>query len=246
MAVRINQCRFSESVKFFEPGFCERWGIKSYHDINLPCFFAGVYRIEDVKIINAHKGFKVVWNTGSTRRVFNKLKKDIIVMQGVGVPFTSSKYKVKRCTFEIKDFSMFKPSPLGSSIYAYIGHDAENFKVHYGYDFIEEVRKKISYPVIYGFRGKEMDYVKREYYDNCFVNIKPHSIGGFTTSTELAFMGRRTISNSDAPWCDPYRSVDDVVELINREAKKIGTVQESQIGKFFNTGEAWKNPTFWK
>ena len=57
--MKIRQAKFSGGVKFFEQGFLDRWGLERYNNIHEPCFFAGVNTDEDVKIINAHKGFKV-------------------------------------------------------------------------------------------------------------------------------------------------------------------------------------------
>jgi len=81
----ITQAKFSKSVKFFEKGFFDRWNLYGYHNRHASCFFAGVYSKEDVKIINAHKGFKVVWNPGRKKDLFENLNNDIIVMIGNGI-----------------------------------------------------------------------------------------------------------------------------------------------------------------
>ena len=162
----IDQCRFSKTVMFFQKGFCERWGLSDYRDRDASCFFAGVYKQEDVDAINNHKGFKVVWNSGRPERIFSSINpNNVIVMVGIGIEFSDTRYKIKNTTFEIKDFSMFRPNVLGDSVYVYLGN--EKSKHRYGYDIIEEVKKKIPYRVLYGMHSKikvdNIAYVKKNF-----------------------------------------------------------------------------------
>jgi hypothetical protein len=241
----IGQVRFSNSVKFFEEGFCERWGVTTYRDLTAPCFFAGVYNMNDVKVINNHKGFKLIWNPGRVREIFNHISpQNVIVMEGwVDCSSINKRFKVKQSCIEIKDFSMFTPNPLGNKIYCYLGNS--RLKEVMGYSFIESIRKKVLFEVIYGYQGHNIQYVKERYYDNCFVNIKPSITGGFTTAQELAFMGRKTLSNAFAPFCTSYKSITEVIEFIQEESKKIGTIQPSCMGDFINMDEEWKQLNTW-
>lgn len=241
----ITQCRFSENVKHFESGFAQRWGLSGYEDINAPCFFAGVYTDEDVKAINDHRGFVVVWNTSHERPCFNQIRTDIIVMEGVGVPFSNLRYKKKKVTIQIKDFSMFEPCPLGSKIYCYIRNLGDGAKRFFNFDMVEKASQLSGFEVIYGIRGHAMDYVKREFYDNCFLGINLNKFAGLTTATELAYMGRKTISLAQTPFCIAYKSVEDIAQIIINESKKIGTIQDPVIGDFFTADKEWKNIEFW-
>jgi hypothetical protein len=83
------------------------------------------------------------------------------------------------------------------------------------------------------------------FYNHSFVNIKMVESGGWTTATEMAYMGRKTISNSKAPFCVDFQDNEHLRELIIKEAEKIGTVQPSCVGDFFDTGEEWKRVNFW-
>ena len=243
----INQTHFGSSVRFFESGFCQRWGVDTYNDINKPCFFAGVYIDQDVQTINNHKGLKIVWNTrwnDKIKAVFKRINpENVVVCVGMGIPFDLEGYKVKNASFHIKDFSAFTPNMMGNSVYCYIGN--ERHKHRYGFEMMEAVKSKIPFPVIYGLQGHDMTYVKDYYYNKCFVNIKMDQIGGMTTATELALMGRRSISQAKLPFCDYYNSEKDIIDLIYREAKKMYTIQSSQIGDFFNADKEWRNVDFW-
>ena len=242
----IKQVRFSNSVKFFEKGFCERWNMHPYNDINAPCFFAGVYSQEDVDVINKHKAFKVILNTGKVREIFlNINKKNVIVMEGwINCDFIKFKYPMKHVYIPLKDFSMFKPNTMGKKVYCYLGNKAMQDSM--GFGLMEKLKKAIPYEVIYGYQGHPIEFVKKNYYDECFVNIKPNIVGGFTTAQELAHMGRMTISNALAPFCKPYSDIAEICHLINKESKKIGTIQPSCMGKFYNTGDEWKQVKFWQ
>ena len=240
----IEQVKFSDGVRFFEAGFCKRWGVKPYFDINKSCLFAGVYTERDVDIINNHKGLKIIWNTGRIRDIFNMINpRDVVIMESsiIDHSLIKGKYKTKKTRIQIKDFSMFKPNPLGDSIYCYLG--SESSKYIMGYDLIQEIKKETNFKIIEGYLGHHIEYVKKEYYDKCFVNIKPNIVGGITTAVELAYMGRFTISDAKAPFC--INSLDNILSLIDQESKKIGTTQDPVIGDYFNTGEEWLNENFW-
>ena len=240
----INQTRFSRVVKFFEKDFCKRWNISTYKNKNTPCLFAGVYNMDDVKAINNHKGFKVVWNPGRKRDIFERLDNNIVVMIGNGVEANiSNKYKSKDVNIEIKDFSTFKPVPLGNFVYAYLGKP--KYKELYGYNIVNKVSRKIPFKILIGYLGHEMGFVKREFYDKSFINIKINLTGGMTTATELAYMGRKTISNTKSVLCIPYKDVDDIADLIMTESLNINKIPESKIPEGYFTGKEWLNKSFW-
>lgn len=244
----IKQVKFSDSVKFFEEGFCKRWDVTTYQDVNTPCLFVGVYNMEDVNVINNHKGFKVVWNTGRIRPFFTSLNPDnLIINKQIDVidhSLIEGKYKIKQCRFEIKDYSLFKPNKLGDCIYCYLG--TEKHKYIYGYEEVEKLRKLTKYKIIVGMLGRTIEQLKTDMYDNCFVNFRPDLVAGGTTVRELALMGRNTICNAKGQGCIPYDSIEHVCELIEEEAKNIGKVVESVLDKnYFNTGEEWKQVKFW-
>jgi hypothetical protein len=241
--MRIEQVRFSGAVRFFEQGFLDRWNIQRYHCENSPALFVGVYDDSDVEAINRHKGFKVIWNAGTTRPCFEKINpKNTVVWVGNGVPFYNANYKMKHVNIEIKDFSMFTPSPLGNKVYWYMGIDA--LKQMYHYDLYLKVKEICDFEIITGFLGNSMEWIKTNCYDQAFVNIKPAVVEGYTTSTEMAFMGRYSIGRGQNHWNKNFGSAHEVLVLINEEAKKIGTMPSSLIGDYF-TKDDWQQVDFW-
>jgi len=246
----IKQVRFSKGVKFFEKGFCKRWNVTTYKDINNPCFFVGVYNMQDVKVINNHKGLKVLWHPGRVRDVFVKVDyKHLIVVIGKGVKFDiPDRYNKKiidipiKDFIQLKDFSPYKPVPLGDKVYAYLGRDA--VKKELGYDIIWQLDKLLPFEFIYGYQGYANEYVRNEYYKKSFINIKPHITSGLTTAIEMAYMGRKTVSNAQAPFMYGYETIDDICSIIEDEATKIGQMPKPLVTDdfFFND---WQDLKHW-
>jgi len=245
----IEQTRWSKSVRFFEKDFCERWNLRTYHDPNAPCFFAGVYRPEDVDIINRHKGFKVVWNNGRVRENLFPLldPTNMVVLKYTDSIDHSSierKYKIKQARFEIKDYSMFQPNKLGDSICVYLGNESGKYIM--GFDEVEKLRKLIKHPILVSMQGHSREWVKENIYDKSFVYFKPIEVGGVETGNELALMGRKTISPAKGEYYINYETIEQAAELIEIEANKIGTVQGNVLHpNYFDTGEEWKQVKFW-
>ena len=246
----INQVRFSSGVQFFEKDFCKRWNVTTYKNTKDPCFFAGVYHMKDVNIINNHKGFKVVWNPSRVRtNLFPLLRpQNLVVLKhfhsSIDYSSIKGKYKIKEARFEIKDYSLFKPNPLGNCIYCYLG--TEEAKYRYGFDEVEKLRKLTKHKIIIGMLGRSYPQLKADMYDNCFVYFKSALFGGGTTAIELALMGRKTVSRTKGNFYLLYDSIDQACEMIENEAKNIGKTVGSVLKEnYFDTGKEWKQVKFW-
>lgn len=245
----INQVKFSKSVKFFEKGFCERWNITTYQDINAPCFFAGVYHMDDVNIINYHKGFKIVWNPGRIRPIFTFLNPNNLIVcrsaDSIDHSLIEGKYKIKRARFELKDFSLFKPNQLGDCICCYLGN--EKLKYLYGFEEMKKLKKLTRFKILISMSNeKTQKQLKAEIYDKSFICFKPILVGGMSTTTELALMGRETVGIAKGEFYLLYNSIEHACEIIENQSKNIGKVIGSVLNKnFFDTGEEWKQVEFW-
>ncbi len=249
---KIEQVRVSRGVRRFKKGLMERWGLKDYHDPHAPCYFFNINDRKDIEAVRRHKGFKLIHFVNARGDQFIDSLKGVPNTVIIGNPYLTKTdgHKIKwDVNFEIKDFSMFKPNPLGDKIYCYVGMGNKNERE---WDTAKEIQKMIDYEIIYGIqRAKRecvgMDEVKAMY-DKCFLNLNLERSGGggLITATELGLMGRMTIMNTKSrrESIIPYRDIDEIVEIINRESKKIGTVQPA-INPH-NTGKEWLNVDFWK
>lgn len=256
--MQIEQVYFSKSVKYFEKMFLDRWGLKPYSDPSKPALFKGVYNPRDVKVINSHESFGVIWHTGRTRRHMLSVKpREGLVVRLCPISVSDRKhnpteyneyyfnaFRTKYANFPLKDWSDYKPVPLGNKLYIYLG--SEKGKWVMGYKELEEIFQDLEVEVIIGFR-EEHDplWLRDNHYKDTLINFKPSITGGYATATELACMGRYTISNAWGPFCKPYSSSQDILDIVKDEMKHIGQTRGSVLGDYYDTGDEWMNVDFW-
>lgn len=246
--MRIKQASVAEESGFFKNGLFERWGFEEYHDKTKPTFFFGIdYQFDK---INEHEGLKVIYIISPYDSIFlNKLNNsdNLYVINSPFIVYDKP-YKVKNIEIELKDYSLFQPNKLGNKVYSYLGWEwrLQEFKI----DMLREIQKHINYEIVFGIRPGINHYHdikshKEEFYDDCFVNLNLTHGTGMTTARELGLMGRKTIMNTgyNFPSIVKYRDFEDIIYLINDEAKKIGTVQEKI--DCHNVGEEWLETEFW-
>ncbi len=248
----INQVRFSKDIKYFKKGFMEHWDVEDYHDPDKPAFFAGMYSHSDLNALHRHKGFKVVWLTGTDRRhakqvmsipnvVFcmDDLYKEWFIENVGRLP---ERYKEVR--LPIKNYNVHKPTVLGKNVYCYIGNNRGGGK--FSEQTLMEIESKSRHPFIYGIRGHTMHELIDKFYNESFINIKLNPFAGTTSAYELAFMGRPSVSNMSGDWYLKWETVDDIVETIENESKKIGTMPECLVPDNHFVGDEWKQINYWK
>lgn len=225
-----------------------RWRLNEYNSIYEPCVFFGIYNEADIQSVLNHRGFKLICFTNAWCNNFIERfvgVDNLVVKTNTWVKkLDGIKYK-DNVIFEIKDYSMFRPNPLGDKIYCYVGNGKNVPKD--GYERAKRLEKKIKYKILYGILGNSIKTIKENYYDKCFVNLNLSTDGGggLTTVRELGLMGRLSIMNTEVkyPQIIPYEDDDDIVRIINEESKKIGSIQKGY--DVHNTGEEWLNVDFW-
>lgn len=252
MNKKIEQVAFGRTMSFFEKGLMDRWGLNRYHDINSPCLFFGVWGNED--LISNHKSFCLIFPVDiSCAQKINNVpnKENIIVVDRPHIKIPD-RFKKFGKEFEIKDYSSFKPTVMGEKIYAYVGQPER--REQFNLNLIQQIQNNINFDIIIGEHKNIYSYLdinttKTMYYNPSFLNLNFSTESGLTTVIEMAFMGRKTISNSPLKWecMIPYDDLDDIINIINRESKKIGTIQKSidvhQINDVWQTLEYWENFT---
>ena len=260
----FTQAYLSPALNDFKKDFLKKWNLVEYYDNYLPLVFFGMYGPDDVKVFMSHKGPKVViWGGNDMHAYQLNLVKDYI-NKGNTYTFappgefsdTLNKFNIKHkvCYIPNKDYSIFKPTPLGENIYIYMGRPynlrPEYFKYNeivnpliqvFGEDRVIWVKESTTLP---------MEELIKKYYNDCFVFIKPHERGGATTMYDLAHMGRKTIGKGESslPHFIEYSNLDNLLELIMEESKYIGKVREDvadSLKKHF-IGREWLSLNFWK
>ena len=89
-------------------------------------------------------------------------------------------------------------------------------------------------------------YFKTNFYDKSFININLSVYNGLQSMIELAYMGRKTIANFHRHFecVINYKDDDHILELIEKESKKIGTIQPSI--NVHTANDDWLNVDWWK
>jgi hypothetical protein len=249
---RIKQAYISPPIKYFKKNFMDRYGLSEYHDLDAPSIFFGAKESGDV--INKHRGYKVVLpSTPIDYPKLNNFNKTLFIC--------SDNYELppevirKNITPEIKDYSLFKPGVLGDKIYTYGGFrkgwDLKN-KI-----LLNQIQKKINYEIISTSHLTlndyyDIQYLKTNYYDRCFLNLNFTQGNGLSTSIELGLMGVKTVFKNphtnniqrlDFPNFIDYNTIDDIINIILGESKKIGTTQPPINAH--NVGDEWLDLDFW-
>lgn len=235
--MNIEQYVINQQISFFEETFKKKWRLKPYHSTSQPLIFFGFQGLEH--FYENHKGFKVVLpSTPHDLPNFKNLKSvenTILIVETSTPPdyYIPDKVVVLEVIIPIKDYSSFQPTPLGDSIYLYSGF-SNGWNLNPA-NLVKSLQSKLHYNIITTnhFDKKDMydiEYLKGEFYDKCFVNLNFTKGHGMTTCREFALMGRKTIAVQN-----PYRyscliecdSEEAIVAAVNKEASKIGTIQNS-------------------
>jgi len=223
---KIKQCRVSSAITHFKQGFQNKWNLTDYKNSAEACVFVGVYSAADIAAIKAHRGFKVIIFCGRDIFNYNKFEgEDCYFVTGVfGEKLEMYGSRVKVFQISMKDYSEFKPVPLGDKIYCYMRSPDSRYSLNYS--LLERIMKRMGKDrFLVGYLGNNMQTVVNKFYSKSFVNLQFNPVGGLTSVYEMAHMGRKSISNYSSPFTIGYEGEDDIIRLIDIEAQKIGTIQ---------------------
>lgn len=250
----INQVHWGSGIQFFKQDFLKRWNLQEYNNPNEPSLFVGLYDDNDRKIFLNHKSYKVLYFAGidlchqNLSLVTTSPKTCCIGYGSDWLYRILDNYKIPYSPTRIllKSFDDFTPTPLGENIYVYKGLKG-NRPNHYQWDEVVKPLQQVfgEDRVIYT-QNLPLNELKEKYYKDCFVYIRPNPLGGGTAMFELGHMGRRTITNehSNFPTCSGYNNLNEMLDLIMEESKKIGTIQTkvaNQLKSLFDHKGDWLN-----
>jgi len=217
----MKQCKFSDSVVFFKKGFFEMWNLKEYTNVNEPCVFFGCYSTLDVQIISNHKTKCIVLFVGADVPNIHRIKHLSNVIFAGDKQNILNLFKEQKVPFidkiiVSKDYSNFKPVPKGEKIYCYKANSKTYDKFR-----LSLLEPAIDYfgvdKFLFGVHGNSMKEMIENYYKKSFINIQLNPLHGFATASEMAFMGRKSISNNPAPFGLPFKNENDIIEIIKNE-----------------------------
>ena len=249
--MRIDQAHVAPNISFFKKNFLDRYNLKEYYDTKKPVIFFG--GLQNSNLIKNHQGIKIILpSTPNDYPLIDDFKNTFIIC--------SEEYKLpenvvrKNITPEIKNYNLFTPNILGDKIYHYSGFE-NGWNLKKG--ILQEIQKNINYEIITTNHKKlndyfDINYLKSEFYDKCFLNLNLTGGHGLSTVIELGLMGRKTVfkpqyHNSIQRITFPnfiyYSTIEDIIKIIEQESQKIGTIQNSINAH--NVGDQWLNLDYW-
>jgi len=265
--MRIEQAYISLSLSHFKEEFLSCWNLREYDNPNEPTLFFGLYpdwdnetqsekdTSIDIDTFNNHNGLKLLLCGGVEYRlnVFEKIKDYKLICVDKWESDIASKMGLEYVSLKIPyfDFDKYPTTKLGDKIYSHIPLREK------GGEWGKHFENMFQYEKLMNLFGEDMFCFPKEwiepnecigYFNQSFVNIKPHKIRGFVTSWKLGCMGRNTITTTieDIPNFIHYSTDDELKRLVDEESKKIGTIQENKLWDYFHQSDDWLHEDYWK
>lgn len=250
--MRIKQCLTSNSIRFFEKSFCQKWNLNPYTDQDKPAVFFGAYCDRDYLAIINHRALAVVvWGGSDSMKSPEKLRwlklphirhisgskwisddLDRAGLDSINVPIScvdSDKIRIR-------------PFPLGRRVYIYTSATQPEF---YGSEIYIRLMREYGPNMFYLATHKTYNQAKlyNLILPDSFIGLRLVNHDGLSeTVSELGLMGRRVVYNGAEPNALNYESYEDVRNHINAERKKVGisNVQLAvKMKKFLDIGSGW-------
>jgi hypothetical protein len=255
----FNQVYVSDNLNTFKEGFINKWKLEEYSNPNEPSIFFGLYSQQDVNYFLNHKSYKIlVWGGNDMHDpqfniVRNEIKQNRTFTFGPPGEFSNvlknKNILHKSCYIPNKDYTTLPITPLGENIYIYKGLHGNRPDYYRFKEIVMPLMEVFGKDRIIYTEYKSFEDLVKNYYNDCFVFIKPNEKGGCTTMYELAYMGRRTLGqgHKNLPFFTEYKDLHHLIDLIMDESKYIGKIRpkiKKSIESIF-VGDEWLNLKFW-
>ncbi len=257
----INQVQVSSAISAFTGKIRSKYGLRQYYSRAKPAFFFGIYNNGDSRILRKHKSLAIIiWGgTDILKTIREKSKRDIRALirnKNIHNIAISSfivndlkKLGVKpyRINFSLANQSHFTPRKMGNQIYIY----GKGTSSMYGYKIYTQVRKKLpQYKFIVASATKYKSSQMPKVYGRCFIGLRltKHD-GNANTVQELGLCGIRCVHNGDMLNAIPWTNVDSIVNSIEAESVRIGTVNTTlanAVRQHLTDNKKWLYTGFYK
>lgn len=259
--MRIHQCKMLNNDMYSRFSyFFKKYSLKKYNNPNKPSIFFSLWNYSSIKY---HKSFALIIWRGSDilkmERVLKSIRKKKNIYHVAISSYISNdlkKYGIDHKFIPIVGVNnkYFKPTLMGNEIYTYIPNsNSLKYYPRYGMNIIDKIRKKCKYKI--NIMKNCNQYTKEELvkiYNRCFCGLRMTKHDGLPNQViEMGLMGRKSFYNGDIPGSIKWNKKDirDIVENIEKEANKIGTINldyAEKIKKFVDIGEDWLCTEFWE
>ena len=256
--------RVSKSLeKAFGAEFLKKYGLNNARDLgekdHVPCVYFGAYRPEDFEHISKNKSkFKIIVYGGTDatiKRYLTKLKNvenlyHIAISDYVSEDLRQMSIPHKQVAITPVDHSKYNlvTEPLGESVYVYTSPSNPRFYGKRIYEMLQKDMPDIDFKVCTHKTYSREDLI--DVYKNCFMGLRLVSHDGLpNTVIELGLMGRRTAHNGGLPSGIPWRSSEDLKNIIRAEKEKVGKAFpeiSEKTKSFLNNSRDWLSKSFWE
>lgn len=234
----IKQVYMSDSIKHFHKGFRSHWGLSDYEHKNEPALFVGMYSNVDLKAVENHKGKKLVMFSGADRNNSHLVNCEILADEFQS-KHIKTKMPIRIVNMSYRSFDKFKPEPLGEKIYCYQSANTQGNKQKYRYDLLQKVINRYGDRVLIGYHP-HTDEEMIDIYKECAIGLQFNAWAGFTSTKEMAHMGRISVSNRPFPFVQNFieknliKVIDNALDL-SLDPKEVAR----QSREFLNVGKDW-------
>jgi hypothetical protein len=237
--MNFENIHISHGIQFFKKQILKTYpNLKLGWDPNKPCIFFGIYNQNDINAILNHKSQGlIIWGGSDSMRdtLLNFVKqldksRFFSIAQSKWVSDDLKRFGIlhKQLPWYSLDKESFRPIKKGKKVYIYM---PTNRKIFYGNEMYMSIKKHIDYEVIVG-DGKIPYEKMTEIYAECFIGLRlvPHD-GLGSTVQEMGLMGIKCVHNGNSPSALNYKTVDDIIVHIEKEAKTIDMKDEALAKK---------------
>lgn len=253
----FDQAYVSDVLPHFKKGFMDKWGFKEYTDPTKPAVFLGLYSSKDINVFKNHKSYKILhfggndFHSPQIEIVRNSPNTFLVGYGWLGEGLIQNNLPYKEVIVPLKSYDEFTPTPLGENIYIYKGLHGTRYDYFKWNEIVKPLQQVFGEDRIIYTEHKSIEEVRENYYNNCFVYVKPNERGGSTSMWELGHMGRKTITfnQGNLPNVLNFVTLDDIIQHIMEESTKIGTIQKEVAKQTYDVminSDKWLNIDYYE
>jgi len=238
----LEQLVMSPHVKFFGETVAKIYNLKlateEDYDPKAPTLFWGNYTGYDSTRIVCHTGeATLVWagsdllDENNINRVRPKEIRHIAISKWIDKKLTSRGVEHEYIVLPSTDIDFWKSETLGNKVYAY----APDMPIYRRY-LIDELQEELPFEMIVTNSAEDFTREQlREIYKQCFIGLRLTWWDGCaSTVQELGLMGRRSVWNGGSLPALPWKTKQDVIDLVMQESKNIGKKQGKLAKSVYN------------
>lgn len=245
------QAYVSDSLVHLKYRFLDKYHLYEYYDRNLPSLFFGIYNIEDINKVKAHKSdVYIIWGgtdfdysfdyrvnmINSLLKYSSKIKLHYGLSSNLMDRLTEKNLICERIYLNLVDKKIFKKvDTYGDAIFVYNGLNPGN-EIIYGKEIYEKVEKNLpNFKFIYSNQLKAKYNEMPKIYSKCFIGLRlTKKDGNANMVQELIEMGIPVIHNGEYPtikWQDEKSITESILNTYKKKNEDINDIYSKNYNK---------------